>query len=780
MIHRIALVLGLFMLVQGHVVASTDKGQVGLRIQALREAGVSFEPVALFAPHTGSDGDALWSRALAHASVLGFDHDAAKVLLLDPQQHVWFEIPTAQGTLILEMEHVVITAPDAQVVQASNGARIPFTSGLHYRGVIRGVPGSLAAISIYENEVMGLLVDQQGEQVLGRFDNDAQGRHVLYKEADLLARPGSVCYTEDDGGTYEPADLLPQGADRTNRCVRFYWEINHPIFVQKGGMTNTVNYITGLFNQSAILFDNDGISVTLSELFVWDVPSPFTSTSTSALLDQFGVVRTSFNGDLAHLIGYSGGGGIAWLNTLCSSQSRYRMAYSAISSSFQNVPTYSWSVEVVTHEQGHNLGSRHTHACAWNGNNTAIDGCGPAAGYSEGSCTQGAIPPSSVGGTIMSYCHLTGTSIKFANGFGPQPTTLIVNRVNASSCLPASCGVACAVPGGIASSNIAYNAATITWISTGATNYDLRWRVSPSGSWTTVTGIVGTTHALAGLAHTTAIDVQLRSNCPGTTTAWSSSHTFTTPVPPCEVQPSAVIAMKVVLEGAFRAGDPLMSDALRSSGAIPLQQPYAALGYTVAGPGTITASVLNVQGSNAIVDWVLVELRSSNNPAQIVETRVALVQRDGDVVGLNGTSPLGFCVPAGNYRVAVRHRNHLGCMTGGSVSLSATVSSVDLSSAAVPTYGVDARKQGPGTMMLWAGNSNSDAAVLYTGMDNDRDPILSAIGGTAPTNTITGYHLTDLNMDGIVRYTGTDNDRDMVLQSVGGVVPTLGREQQLP
>ena len=29
-------------------------------------------------------------------------------------------------------------------------------------------------------------------------------------------------------------------------------------------------------------------------------------TSTGALLDQFGVTRTSFNGDLAHLLGFAG------------------------------------------------------------------------------------------------------------------------------------------------------------------------------------------------------------------------------------------------------------------------------------------------------------------------------------------------------------------------------------------------------------------------------------------------------------------------------------------
>lgn len=35
----------------------------------------------------------------------------------------------------------------------------------------------------------------------------------------------------------------------------------------------------------------------------------------------------------------------------------------------------------------------------------------------------------------MSYCHLSSVGIDFHNGFGPQPTSLIQNRIGAASCL---------------------------------------------------------------------------------------------------------------------------------------------------------------------------------------------------------------------------------------------------------------------------------------------------------------------------------------------------------
>ncbi|MBK8338906.1 MAG: hemagglutinin protein, partial [Flavobacteriales bacterium] len=63
------------------------------------------------------------------------------------------------------------------------------------------------------------------------------------------------------------------------------------------------------------------------------------------------------------------------------------------------------------------------------------------------------------------------------------------------------------------------------------------------------------------------------------------------------------------------------------------------------------------------MDWVVVELRDNTNPASIVASRAALIQRDGDVVSTNGTTPVLFDQAPGIYRVALRHRNHLGVMT---------------------------------------------------------------------------------------------------------------------
>lgn len=243
------------------------------------------------------------------------------------------------------------------------------------------------------------------------------------------------------------------------------------------------------------------------------------------------------------------------------------------------------------------------------------------------------------------------------------------------------------------------------------------------------------------------------------------------------------LALKVMLEGPYDAGVGRMRDQLRSAGVLPATEPYSGLGFTQAADGggeVLQPGVTGVTGDNAVVDWVLVELRNAVDPTTIVATRAALVQRDGDVVAEDGSSPVAMLAPAGNYHVAVRHRNHLGAMTAGPLALAGTSTALDLTSAGTITWGNAARKVINGVQVLWTGNVRPDALLRYTGANNDRDPILVAVGGTVPTATLAGYRIEDTNLDGLVKYAGSANDRDMVLVNIGGTVPTATRAQQLP
>ncbi len=69
-------------------------------------------------------------------------------------------------------------------------------------------------------------------------------------------------------------------------------------------------------------------------------------------------------------------------------------------------------------------------------------------------------------------------------------------------------------------------------------------------------------------------------------------------------------------------------------------------------------------------------------------------------------------------------------------------------------------------------DATGNGELKYIGGGNDRDPILVAIGGSTPTNTVNGYRLEDVNLDGTVKYTGANNDRDPILANIGGSTPT--------
>ena len=119
-------------------------------------------------------------------------------------------------------------------------------------------------------------------------------------------------------------------------------------------------------------------------------------------------------------------------------------------------------------------------------------------------------------------------------------------------------------------------------------------------------------------------------------------------------------------------------------------------------------------------------------------------------------------------------------MTADGVALSNSPAVVDLRNTSTGTYGTEALKSTGAVAALWAGNVIVDGSLKYTGTFNDRDPILTRIGGNVATNVVSGYYPEDANLDGDVKYTNAGNDRDIILVNIGGSVATNMRYEQLP
>jgi hypothetical protein len=179
--------------------------------------------------------------------------------------------------------------------------------------------------------------------------------------------------------------------------------------------------------------------------------------------------------------------------------------------------------------------------------------------------------------------------------------------------------------------------------------------------------------------------------------------------------PKVVVTLGAWLEGPFDPNTGLMWDSLRSKGYLPLQEPLSGAGFPLSGGGgeSLDPQVLQVSGPDAIVDWVYVELRDENDSSRQVASLPALIQRDGDIVGLDGQSALSFrFVKPGNYYVFVDHRNHLAVMSGIPVSLNAKAGlPVDFRDVSTPTFGFMPLRVEGSRALLYTGDANGDDQV---------------------------------------------------------------------
>lgn len=234
------------------------------------------------------------------------------------------------------------------------------------------------------------------------------------------------------------------------------------------------------------------------------------------------------------------------------------------------------------------------------------------------------------------------------------------------------------------------------------------------------------------------------------------------------------ISARVVLQGPYDPESGLMADRLREQVLLPLTQPYSIAPYDYAGTEQLSSSVLAFDGQDAVVDWVLLELRDALNPAIVIAQQAVVLQRDGDLVDAqSGAVVMNFAaVPAGDYRVGVQHRNHLGAFTASALPLSTAVSIVDFSSSAVVVNGSNARLTIGGFAVLRGGDSNQDQQLIAVGVGNDSNPLLSGVllaEGNAGLNAsyqLAGYLATDFNLDGKAIYSGPGNDNNLLLTNI--------------
>jgi len=199
---------------------------------------------------------------------------------------------------------------------------------------------------------------------------------------------------------------------------------------------------------------------------------------------------------------------------------------------------------------------------------------------------------------------------------------------------------------------------------------------------------------------------------------------------------SSSVSAKVFLEGPFDTGS--MLTTLLSSGHLPLVHPYGGAPWNYGG----SESVTSIPGS--VVDWILVEIRSSTEASSIVANRAAFVKSDGNVVDLDGISPVKFEIAAGEYYICIHHRNHLSIMSVAAHAISSSTELYDFTASLNAAYsaGPAAMKDlGGGSFGMFSSDANGDGQVT----SSDFNVFLPAAKAAE-----TGYHMADWNLDGQV------------------------------
>lgn len=430
----------------------------------------SFKKISLFTEDKTASKISAYQKDARDASVMQVKKAELKNIINDKPEFLELTFPFEGGEIAVELYKVNIFTQDF-LVNTDKG-KVNYRPGVYYQGIIKGDMESVAAFSFFDNEVMGVSSQEKnGNIVLGKAKDSED--YVSYSDMKMTGNNPFICNADEimenqkQKFSYDPAKGNVN--KMTENCVRVYYEVCYkPYQNNSSNTTTTTNWLTGVHNNIATLYNNDNVKVALSEVFIWTSADPYTGTY-SQNLAAFRTNRPTFNGDLAHLVNSPSTTSVAYLNSLCTT---YKHAYSGINQTYAQVPAYSWTIMAMTHEMGHSLGSPHTHACAWNGNDTAIDGCGPASGNSEG-CTA---PLPENKGTIMSYCHLiSSVGINLANGFGPQPGALIRATVDSKGCLGSDCVSSCLITvTNMNLSNVTANSATITIVDNSASSWKYR------------------------------------------------------------------------------------------------------------------------------------------------------------------------------------------------------------------------------------------------------------------------------------------------------------------
>ncbi len=198
-----------------------------------------------------------------------------------------------------------------------------------------------------------------------------------------------------------------------------------------------------------------------------------------------------------------------------------------------------------------------------------------------------------------------------------------------------------------------------------------------------------------------------------------------------------ILNTRVFLEGAYNTSSSMMRDALRSRQLVPNASPYHPQEKTL-------PQIFNIHDNNAITDWIKLELIDPTD-FTVLESRSALLQKDGDLVELDGTTPVNMSISEDrDALLLIQHRNHLSIISEELVTSNIVFNTDFTQQNANNSPGIllGQKQLLPGVWAMYAGEATNDFSGNED-INGDDKSIWSLQNGTFDI-----YAIPDFNLDG--------------------------------
>ncbi|MCI0474349.1 MAG: hypothetical protein L0Y76_12275, partial [Ignavibacteria bacterium] len=213
-------------------------------INSVKNSGKAFPEKKLFTVSDNPQTLSLLNGYLKSYTALNIDNASKDRLLKSREENIMLEIPVSSGKKIeLELMRVNVTENNFKTGTLSGNGTVTYvdyTPGLYYRGIIKGDNSSFASFSIFDDFVMAVISDKNGNWNLSSLKGQKSlysDNYVFYNDAEMLISSDFTCGVNDELKKFEKK-YINQGQNGQNpgndnfvpKIVKKYFECDYKMY----------------------------------------------------------------------------------------------------------------------------------------------------------------------------------------------------------------------------------------------------------------------------------------------------------------------------------------------------------------------------------------------------------------------------------------------------------------------------------------------------------------------------------------------------------------------